>query len=113
MSKYKLKIKAISAVKLFIILSIVIIINPLSADEQINQGSILYKKACYVCHDSGLVNAPGLGDKVAWEARKKRGIGTLTQTVISGKGAMLPRGGTLYTDAQINQVVRFMLSKVK
>ena len=87
--------------------------NQLSADGQISQGSVLYKQACYVCHDSGLVNAPKLGDKLAWKARKTQPIATLIQTVVSGKGAMPPRGGTQYTDAQVKQIIVFMLSKVK
>jgi len=85
----------------------------LSAKAQIDEGSVLYKQACYACHDSGLVNAPRLGDKLAWKTRKIQAIGTLTQTVISGKGAMPPRGGTQYTDTQIKQIIKFMLSKVK
>ena len=85
----------------------------LSAKVNINEGSVFYKQACYACHDSGLVNAPRLGDKLAWETRKTQAIDTLTQTVISGKGAMPPRGGTRYTDAQIKKIIKFMLSKVK
>ncbi|MFK5984962.1 MAG: c-type cytochrome [Pseudomonadota bacterium] len=77
------------------------------------KGSSLYKQACYTCHDSGLVKAPKFGDKSAWNPRIARGIETLTQSVITGKTAMPPRGGTQYTDAQIRQVITFMISKVK
>lgn len=95
-------------IKALLLISILISHHQLFAD-----GSILYKHACYACHDSGLVKAPKLGDKTAWAARISKGINALTQTVISGKGAMPPRGGTQYTEVQINQVIKFMLSKVK
>ncbi|MFK5895309.1 MAG: c-type cytochrome [Pseudomonadota bacterium] len=113
MAKWKLNIQTIDITKLFILLSIFTNFNPLSANGKMTKGSALYKQACYACHDSGLVSAPRLGDKVAWKPRITQSIDTLTQTVISGKGAMPPRGGTQYTDAQIKQAIKFMLSKVK
>ena len=113
MIKLKLDIQKIDVTKLFILILVLLSFNQLSAGVNIDEGSVFYKQACYACHDSGLVNAPRLGDKLAWETRKTQTIDTLTQTVITGKGAMPPKGGTQYSKAQIKQIIKFMLSKVK
>ncbi len=100
--------------KLFVfILGLIVISTALADASAIKKGSSLYKKVCFSCHDSGLVNAPRLGDKIAWNQRIAKSVDTLTQIVISGKNAMPPRGGSQYTDVQIKQVILFMISKVK
>ena len=120
MAKRLLNIRAVPIVKLFTLIFILTGFKPLFADSlllaegaSLAKGSVLYKKACSACHDSGLVKAPRLGDKVAWTSRISKGIDYLNQSVITGKGAMPPRGGTQYTDVEINQIIKFMLSKVK
>jgi cytochrome c5 len=113
-TKWIFNITAVNRAKTFVLLTILISHNQLFAEGSIlAEGSVLYKQACYTCHDSGLVKAPRLGDKAAWAPRLSKEIESLIQTVIRGKGAMPPRGGTQYTDAQIKQIIKFMLSKVK
>jgi len=113
-TKWLLNFRAIKIVNTFVLVAILVSHNQLLAEDSIlAESSVLYKQACYACHDTGLVKAPRLGDKAAWEARVSKGIESLSQTVITGKGAMPPRGGSQYTDEQIKQIIRFMLSKVK
>ncbi len=76
-------------------------------------GAALYKTACFACHDAGVAGAPKLGDKNLWAPRVGKGIDGLVKTVLSGKGAMPPKGGTQMTEAQIREVVEFMVSKVQ
>ncbi len=76
-------------------------------------GAALYKTACFACHDAGVAGAPKLGDKKLWAPRVGKGIDGLVKTVLTGKGAMPPKGGTQMTEAQIREVVEFMVSKVQ
>jgi cytochrome c5 len=39
-------------------------------------GEQIYKAVCGACHDSGVANAPKLGDKAAWAPRIKRSAST-------------------------------------
>jgi cytochrome c5 len=73
----------------------------------------LYTQACSVCHVAGVANAPKLGDKAAWAPRLAAGIDGLTASVIKGKGAMPPRGGSAGSDADIKAVVTYMVGSVK
>lgn len=71
----------------------------------------LYNGACAACHAAGIAGAPKLGDKAAWEPRYANGLDMLVSSVISGKGAMPPKGGSSYSDAEIQQVVEYMLAE--
>lgn len=76
-------------------------------------GEALYKQACAVCHVAGVAGAPKFGDKAAWAPRVGTGLDGLTATVIKGKGAMPPKGGSAASDADIKAAVQFMLAAVK
>ena len=73
----------------------------------------LYTQACAACHIAGVAGAPKLGDKAAWAPRVAMGVDALTASVIKGKGAMPPRGGSTGSDADIKAVVQYMVSTVK
>jgi cytochrome c5 len=73
----------------------------------------LYKQACTVCHAAGVAGAPKTGDKASWAPRIGQGIDALTANTIKGKGAMPPRGGSQATDAQIREVVAYMVNSAK
>ena len=73
----------------------------------------LYSQLCQTCHVAGLAGAPKLGDKTAWAPRLAQGIDGLTASVIKGKGAMPPKGGSAASDAEIKAVVTYMVSSVK
>ena len=73
----------------------------------------LYTQVCQACHAAGVANAPKLGDKAAWAPRLALGIDGLTASVIKGKGAMPPKGGSAATEAELKAVVTYMVSSVK
>ena len=76
-------------------------------------GEALYQQACSVCHVAGVAGAPKFGDKAAWAARVGTGVDGLTASVIKGKGAMPPKGGSTASDADIMAAVTYMLDAVK
>ncbi len=76
-------------------------------------GEKLYKSACVVCHASGVANAPKLGDKQAWTPFLAQGTDALMVTVLKGKGAMPPRGGSAADDATLRAAVEYMMAAAK
>jgi cytochrome c5 len=69
--------------------------------------------ACAACHVAGVAGAPKFGDKAAWAPRVGAGVDALTASVIKGKGAMPPKGGSAASDAEIKASVQYMLDAVK
>lgn len=76
-------------------------------------GEALYKQACAVCHVAGVAGAPKFADKAAWAPRLALGLDGLTASVIKGKGAMPPKGGSAASDADIKVAVQYMIDAVK
>jgi cytochrome c5 len=73
----------------------------------------LYTQVCQVCHATGVAGAPKFGDKTAWAPRLAEGIDGLTASAIRGKGAMPPKGGSTASEAEIKEVVTYMVSNAK
>jgi cytochrome c5 len=76
-------------------------------------GEALYKSACVACHAAGVANAPKPGDKAAWAPRLAQGAPALLQSVVKGKGAMPPKGGTAASEAELKAAVDYMVATVK
>ena len=76
-------------------------------------GEALYKQACVACHAAGVAGAPKFGDKAAWAPRIQTGLDALTVSVIKGKNAMPPRGGSAASDADIHSAVVYMVNAAK
>ncbi|HEY2929621.1 c-type cytochrome [Piscinibacter sp.] len=73
----------------------------------------LYAQTCSACHGAGVAGAPKLGDKAAWAPRVGQGVDALTASVVKGKGAMPPKGGSAASDAEIKTVVTYMVNSAK
>jgi len=71
--------------------------------------------ACAACHDSGVLNAPKLGDKAGWSARVAKGTEALYSAALNGTAnGMPPKGGRAdYSDDDIKKVVDYMLESVQ
>ena len=76
-------------------------------------GEALYKQACQVCHASGVANAPKFGDKAAWAPRIQLGVPQLVQSVVNGKGAMPPKGGTSASESDLRATVEYMVKAAR
>jgi cytochrome c5 len=76
-------------------------------------GEALYKQACGACHGTGVAGAPKLGDKAAWAPRVQQGLPTLVQSVVKGKGAMPPKGGSSASEPELRAAVEYMVNAAK
>lgn len=78
-------------------------------------GKAVYTQSCRMCHDTGTLNAPRLGDKSAWEARIAQGKDVLYQHAVNGftgkVGTMPPKGGSNATDSEVKLAVDYMISQ--
>lgn len=84
-----------------------------AADAASKSPEDLYKSACLACHTTGAAGAPKIGDVAAWNARLGKGVDALVTSAINGIGAMPPRGGSQFDDAQIKAAVEYILDNSK
>ena len=86
---------------------------PAAANAE-RSGEEVYKSKCFVCHASGIANAPKLGDAAAWAPRAAKGADALLATAKSGIGAMPPKGTCMdCTDAELTATIDHMLNNSK
>lgn len=75
-------------------------------------GREVYDSACKACHETGVANAPKVGDKARWAPLIKEGLKELTTDAIKGKGAMPPNGGRPeLTRNDVSRAIVFMANR--
>ena len=75
-------------------------------------GEEIYKATCFACHLAGVAGAPKLGDKAMWTPRIATGIDAMVTTVVTGKGAMPPRGTCANcSDDDLKAAVEYMVAQ--
>lgn len=74
-------------------------------------GEQIYKASCAACHDTGVANAPKLGDKAAWAPRIALKLDGLLKSAIAGKNAMPPKGGSDANDVELTRAIAYMANK--
>ncbi|CAG0911338.1 unnamed protein product [Cyprideis torosa] len=75
-------------------------------------GEKIYRGICFSCHDTGIADAPKLGDKATWEPRIAAGTELLYNNSINGKGVMPARGGNpALSDDEIKAAVDWMVQQ--
>jgi glucose/arabinose dehydrogenase len=75
-------------------------------------GQKVYQQYCAGCHATGTANAPRRDDLPFWKKRMSEvtGRSAMTHAVITGKGAMPPKGGcATCTEDMINTAVLYMV----
>lgn len=86
----------------------------LASGAALADGKAIYDSKCFVCHASGVAGAPKFGDKAAWAPRISTGVDAMTQTVITGKGAMPPKGTCAdCSEAELKAAVEYMVDAAK
>ena len=65
----------------------------LASDKDHERGEAIYRETCAACHDTGVLNAPKIGDRKAWKPLIAEGQRMLTRTATKGIRQMPPRGG--------------------
>ena len=77
-------------------------------------GIQIYSQNCFVCHDTGVLGSPKLGDKAVWADRIAKGVETLYASSLNGLGSMPARGGNPSLDDEaIKAAVDYMISVAK
>jgi len=75
-------------------------------------GEDIFKSVCSACHQTGVANAPKVGDKAAWGPRIATGLNTLVAVATKGKGAMPPKGGAAdLTPEELTRAIVFMANQ--
>lgn len=83
-----------------------------SASSASRSGDEIFNAVCTACHTSGVLEAPKLGDKAAWEPRMANGFDALVTSAINGKGNMPPKGGDAsLSDDEMKTAIIHMLEK--
>lgn len=71
-------------------------------------GKEVVAKVCGACHNTGVLNAPKVGDKAEWN--KRGNLATLVASAKAGKNAMPPKGGDpSLSDEELKAAVEEML----
>ncbi len=83
------------------------------SEETGDSGSIsgekIAQKNCALCHASGMMNSPIIGDKGQWAPRIAQGKEMLVNNAIKGIGVMPAKGGnTSLSDAEVAAAVVWM-----
>lgn len=86
---------------------------PAAATAKADAVPPLYTQLCQTCHAAGVAGAPKLGDKAAWAPRIAEGMDKIMAIVITGKGAMPPKGGSTASEAELRTVVTYMVNASK
>ncbi|WP_254262283.1 c-type cytochrome [Marinobacterium weihaiense] len=86
----------------------------MSLSAQAMTADAVVEKHCVACHQAGLGGAPKPDDKAAWASRIATGVDAMTQTVLTGKGAMPPKGTCGSCDEeQLKAAVEAMVAPLK
>lgn len=77
-----------------------------------SHGQEIYASACHSCHSTGVAGAPKLGDQATWQDKIAKGIDSLVQSTIDGKGNMPPKGGDqTLSENDIRAAVTYMVDQ--
>ena len=77
-------------------------------------GQELYEQRCAACHNSGIANAPKLGDAAGWALRLDKGLDNLYASAVRGIGIMPAKGGCgSCSDEEIAEAVDYILDNSK
>ncbi len=75
-------------------------------------GEKVFNAVCTACHTAGVLNAPKLDDKAAWEPRIAQGLDGLLNSAKNGKNAMPAKGGNpALTDEELTNAILYMTNK--
>jgi cytochrome c5 len=75
-------------------------------------GEEVVKGGCAMCHATGMMNSPKIGDAAQWEPRIAQGYETLVKHAVEGIRAMPAKGGNpALTDGEIAAAVAVMANQ--
>lgn len=75
-------------------------------------GEQVFNTVCTACHTAGILNAPKIDDKVAWEPRAAKGLQGLLASSTNGLNQMPAKGGDAsLTEAELSAAIIYMVGK--
>lgn len=93
---------------------IVVATAAVEEDTSVGTGEKIVTQVCAMCHASGLMGSPKLGNKDDWAPHIAKGVDTLHDHAINGFNMMPARGGHPdLSDDDVKAAVDYMLSLVK
>jgi len=73
-------------------------------------GQQIYDQFCFVCHATGVTDAPRFANAEDWEPRVAKGMDTLFETTISGLNAMPAKGTCMAcSDNELQAAIDYMV----
>ncbi len=93
------------------ILVFIVMLVHASQDAYSSDGRTIYEKACKLCHGSGMMGAPMVGDEDLWADRVAKGIDVLYDHAITGYKGMIKKGGkwAYLSDDDVKVAVNYMV----
>ncbi len=77
-------------------------------------GEQIVAQSCALCHSTGMMSSPKLGDAGDWAPRIEKGVDTLYSNAINGINMMPARGGNpSLSDDDVKAAVDYMLSQAQ
>lgn len=75
-------------------------------------GEQVFNMVCTACHTAGILNAPKIDDKAAWEPRAAKGLSGLLASSTTGLNQMPAKGGDpSLTEQELSEAITYMLGK--
>ncbi|WP_228287829.1 c-type cytochrome [Thiothrix subterranea] len=75
-------------------------------------GEAVYTAVCTSCHAAGVLGAPKIDDKAAWDPRVAQGLDGLMKNAVNGINNMPARGGDpSITDEELTNAIIYMTDK--
>ncbi|SKA77387.1 Cytochrome c5 [Thiothrix eikelboomii] len=75
-------------------------------------GEQVFNAVCTSCHTTGVLNAPKLDDKAAWEPRAAKGLQGLVSSATNGLNQMPAKGGDpTLTEQELTDAILYMTGK--
>ena len=75
-------------------------------------GEAVFTAVCTSCHTAGVLGAPKIDDKAAWQPRVAQGLDGLLKNAVNGKNSMPARGGDpTITDEELTNAIVYMTGK--
>ena len=85
-----------------------------AAASQPKSGKEIWKGTCQVCHATGMLGAPRIGDKAAWAPRIAKGMDTLKDHALHGFNQMPAKGANeALSDEDVVKALEYMVSQSK
>ena len=83
-----------------------------SVAKAARSGEAVFNAVCTSCHSAGVLGAPKIDDKAAWEPRAAQGLATLMDHAKNGIRSMPARGGDpTLTDEELQNAIVYMTGK--